>query len=407
MQGFFTSKQTQVSNRSVSGKTYSCVSCGLYKNAQHPKMEAFGNFNKGILNIGEFPEGVDDQRGQPWQGKAGRELARTYKKIGIDLFEDCLNINAVNCHSPKGRSPIPFQIECCNYVKVMPIIQKYKPKVIVLFGKSAIESIIGGRWKLNLGGVDKWRGFAIPDRELNCWIIPTFNPSYILQQEAKEVETIWKQDLKLVLKKSREKLPVLITPKIKIIRDLKELYKLPKTGTVAFDYETTGLKPHDKGHRIVCGSMSAGEVTMAFRMPNTQYDRKPLLDILSSYDIGKQAHNMKFEDIWTWVRLRTKVNKWEWDSMLAAHILDNRKGITSLKFQTYVNFGIVDYSSEVNPYLRSKDSKNANGKNTVEDLISFSTGEELLLNYCGEDSHWEYQLAQTQQDQIGWDNLPF
>ena len=62
------------------------------------------------------------------------------------------------------------------------------------------------------------------------------------------------------------------------------------------------------------------------------------------------------------LRLRQPVRGWYWDSMIAAHILNNQAGVSGLKFQTYVHFGVIDYSSEISPYLKS-DDKSANGIN--------------------------------------------
>ena len=52
MTGFFTKQEIQSSQR-PDGKSLTCYSCGLYKHATHPKMEPYGNFKKGIMNIGE------------------------------------------------------------------------------------------------------------------------------------------------------------------------------------------------------------------------------------------------------------------------------------------------------------------------------------------------------------------
>ena len=74
-EGFFSSKETQSISR-PGGKKHSCISCGLYKDCDNPKMEAFGNFKKGILNIGEAPRYEDDRNNKPWQDKYGKILQR-------------------------------------------------------------------------------------------------------------------------------------------------------------------------------------------------------------------------------------------------------------------------------------------------------------------------------------------
>ena len=75
MQGFFTKQQTQSISR-PDGKVHSCASCGLYQHVQSPRMVPFGNFKKRILNIGKAPDETDDEKGRPFQGRAGIITAR-------------------------------------------------------------------------------------------------------------------------------------------------------------------------------------------------------------------------------------------------------------------------------------------------------------------------------------------
>jgi hypothetical protein len=140
-------------------------------------------------------------------------------------------------------------------------------------------------------------------------------------------------------------------------------------------------------------------------MPETWEEQTPFISLLQDKMILKCGHNIKFEQAWSEVILGTNVEGWHWDSMLAAHILDNRPNITGLKFQTYVNFGVADYASEVSPWLKSGD-KDGNGKNTVEELVSTESGRDKLLRYCAYDSIYEYRL-QAMQRQIICNSLPF
>ena len=409
MTGFFSKKETQSKTR-PDGRVYSCASCGLYKNANSPRMKPFGNFKKGILNIGEVPGQTEDERGKQWQGKSGRLLKRTYAKFGIDLFEDCLNINAINCRAidNKGnnRNPSNYEVDCCRQVIISKIIKEYQPSVIVLLGSSALYSILGNRWKKDLGGINKWRGFVIPDQNYKCWICPVFHPSYVERFEEEEIKTIWEQDLKNILQYLDKPFLRHSKPRIHIIEDLSLLNNI-KSENAAFDYETTGLKPYAKGHRIICGSIAVSKnLAYAFMIPGDRKSRQPLINFLENQLIGKIAANIKFEDTWTKIRLKTNVMNWEWDTMLAAHVLDNRRGVTGLKFQVYVNFGIVDYSSEIEPYLKSVDG-NSNSLNRVPELIKTEDGKKKLLTYCGLDSIYEYRLAMKQMKIINYTGLPF
>ena len=414
MSGFFTRKQTESTSRPT-GKTFSCSACGLYKNNVNPKMEPMGNFAKGIMNIGDFPSVLDDERGEYWQGKEGRILKRAYAKLGVDLFEDCVNINAVSCHP--DEKPTNQQLDCCRSMKVLKAIEYYKPKVIVLFGNSALYSVIGNRWKKDLGdgsktklgAIQKWRGFTIPDQDFKTWFCPVFSPSVVLSEDRPEVETTFNLDLAKAVKYLDLPFPVWEEPKIEVIEDLSEIENTwvnSKWGDTkihanpelaAFDYETTGLKPHAEGHKIICCSIAHDEHNVyVFMMPKTRKELKPFLNFLSNPAIGKCGANIKYEHVWSKVKLKVEVQGWKHDTMLAAHILDNRTGITGLKFQTYVNFGIVDYDSEVSPYLRPKVANSANDINQIEDLLKMPGGKEKLLKYCALDSINEYRLCVKQ-----------
>lgn len=402
MTGFFTKKETQSITR-PDGKVRSCHACGIYRDVLSPRMQPYGKFRKGILNIGEAPGETEDRRGKPWQGNAGTLLRETYKRLGIDLFEDCLNINAVSCRplqSKGNRMPTNFEIECCRK-NVLEVIKQYKPKMIVLFGNIPIQSLIGHRWKKDLGGVNKWRGWCIPDQDFNAWICPTFHPSFVMRSNAQELITVWEQDLERAFEMTDKEFPKYKEPNIQEITDLSILQTIPHGGFATFDYETTGLKPYVDGHKIVCASVAVNENEgYVFMMPEEEEQIKYFTDFLKNRHIKKGAHNMKFEELWSWKCLGVRVKGWEWDGMLAAHELDNRKGVTGLKFQTYINFGIVDYSSEVDKWMQGEDSKNANSMNKLLELVKTQKGKQLLLTYCGRDSVYEYRLAMKQMNII-------
>ena len=382
-------------------------------------MKPYGNFKKGILNIGEAPGEVEDKNGKPFQGRTGKLLQRTYERLGIDLFEDCININAVHCRpmtsNGDNRTPTNNEIDCCRRMNLR-VIEQYKPKVIILLGNAAVYSLIGHRWKKNLGGITKWRGWAIPDQDFQCWVCPTFHPSFIERSDSGVEEVIWKQDLKqafslLEMQPNQQYLahpfPVYKEPVIHFTDDLSFLKKIGQPlsfqNEVVIDFETTGLKPHGAGHRIICCSVAVSEDEVyVFLMPKTPEKRKPLIEFLGS-DIPKIAANIKFESAWSEVRLGVEVKNWIWDTMIMSHILDNREGITSLAFQTYVNFGIINYKDETSPYLEAEDKKNGNAINKIFELLAESGGSAKLMGRCAMDSIFEFRLYKKQQMSL----LPF
>ena len=328
MNGFFTAEEVKSTTRKVKHET--CAVCGLYKTVRTPRMEAFGNCKRAILNVGEGPGEFEDRRGRQWQGKVGKVLQEAYKMLGFDLFEHCININSVNCRpmtkDGNNRAPDPKEINCCRS-RVLKVIEQYKPKLIVLFGNSAIMSLIGHRWKKDLGGIFKWRGWAIPDRDFNAWLCPVFHPSFTERSE-REVETIWMQDLKHALSMTDEPLPKFDdeSKQIMIVDECPSVSEVESPFSV--DFETTGLKCHDVSvHSIVCVAVCDNKNRAWVFMMN-EVNKRRLRRLLMS-DKGKIAQNLKFENSWAQNLLDCEVRNWVWDTMLASHVLNNRSDITS------------------------------------------------------------------------------
>jgi len=80
--------------------------------------------------------------------------------------------------------------------------------------------------------------------------------------------------------------------------------------------------------------------------------------------------------------------------------------VSSLKFQSYVNFGIVGYDDEITSYLQSND-KSANAMNKIYELLEKPGGKEKLLTYNGYDAVLTLRLATQHIHQIEHDFLPF
>ena len=315
----------------------------------------------------------------------------------------------------KNRAPTDTEIVCCRR-KIMQLIEQYQPRVIVLLGNAAITSLIGHRWKKNLGGISKWRGWTIPDRDMNAWVCPIFHPSYVERNSNMPmVETIWEQDVEKALGMADKSLPELVDDRknIEFVESQEDLQHIlqkismgQEGGLTFFDYETTGLKPHAKGHRIICCSIATGpHKAYSFMMPTKKWERAYFNRFLASNEVYKGAANMKFEEMWSQVRLGYSVRNWYFDIMQAAHILDNRPEITSVKFQTYVHLGVIDYDSHIEPYLKARDPKNGNSFNRIYNAID-KFGERELLTYCGLDSLYEYQIGMMQMNELGFDPNP-
>jgi len=406
MSGFF--KLHEITGSDLD-KAYGCGSCELYRTCIHPRMKPHGEGRKGIMILAEAPGEKEDQRGVPLVGDCGLLVRRLLKRNGVDLDLDCVKINAVACRPPENRTPTLKEINACR-PRVWDTIQSTNPKVLFLFGGSAVNTFLGHRLKKDVGAITRWIGRAIPDQETGIWVVPTYHPSFILRNPQNPVvEMMFEEHLQLGIKLSQSdnfpdfgneesKIKVL-TKKSDIVDYLIDILDR-KPEALSIDYETSGLKPHAPGHFIECASIAeSGDEGYAF--PFYPDIKKYWVKILRDKQIGKMAHNMKFEDTWSYHILGTRVFNWVWDSMIAAHVLDNRPHVCGLKFQAYVNFGIVDYDSYISKYLSAGGRKSsANDFNRVRKANRMK-----LLTYCGMDSMLEHRLATIQMNTLerGWE----
>jgi hypothetical protein len=94
--------------------------------------------------------------------------------------------------------------------------------------------------------------------------------------------------------------------------------------------------------------------------------------------------------------------------MVAAHVCDNRRGITSVKFQAYVRLGAPLWNEIIDPYLKGIKIYNVPGGGPpiiIKDKSHFNKVFEAdimdLLLYNGLDSILEFRVACDQIKELG------
>lgn len=387
------------------GRSLTCISCGLYKDVLSPKMAPHGDFRRGLLTIGEGPGKDEDRLGKPWQGKTGQLLRSALKRLGVDLDRDGISLNTVQCRPPDNRTPTPHEAACCRQRYVMPAILRERPKVILLLGGAATQSIAGSLMPDLNDAITKWRGFKIPVPQWGCWLCPTFHPSFVarsLEEGRREVESIWERDLEEAVDQLNAPVPKPedLRKKVVILRDeeqvLAALEQVWKGDKFSHDYETTGL--HAICHELVSASFATSpDRAFAFTYRRGSRVDEAWRNVLADKDVGKIAHNIKFEDSWGREKFGVGDIEWLWDSMVAAHVIDNRPGICGLKLQSFLQFGIPDYGALISPFLESVNPKDPMAPNRIYEFIE-RYGEEEELIYNGIDSLVGYRLAHQQME---------
>lgn len=385
-----------------------CGACKLYEHST--KMQPTGEGKRGILIIDSYPTKTEIRTNTTSAGVTEKYLRPLLKKYDVDFDKDCRRINVCQCYYKETRK-VKKQLNPINNCRgyVWKEIENFKPKVIILLGDPALNSFLAHRWKKALDTVKKWRGYVIPDQDTKAYVIPTYHPSYLDELDKQSaVPVLFEEDIRRSVEALN--LPTIneidYRKQISILDNkrastwLKSYYeecinhytKTKKKRFFTFDYETTGLKPHDTRHYIYCCAITTDEgVTVSFLMDDENV-KKILTEVLADGRIEKEAANMKFEWAWSYVKLGVEVQGFVWDTMQMAHYLDNRRGVTGLKFQAYVQFGIMDYDSHIHDYLVGTDSKNANSMNKIH-----LAPKEEILYYCGMDALVEYKLGMLQK----------
>lgn len=371
-----------------------CGQCGLYRNCKSPRMAVTGEGKLGVLIVAEAPGEQEDAEGIQLVGKSGQLLRKALSKQGIDLDRDCWKTNAVICRPPKNEVS-DVHIESCRPT-LNQTIEKLNPHAIVLLGGTAVKSLIGQLWRVgeDPGPIGRWVGWQIPSQQLNAWVCPTYHPAYLLRANEPAIDLWFGRHLASVfgrLSRPWKEIPDFSKQVECIYESDKAAGKLKRMieygGTIAFDYETNMLKPDDKDARIVCCSVCwEGKKTIAFPWHGEAVTT--MSELLRSPAVKKVGANIKFEERWTRKILGHGVRGWVWDDMVSAHVLDNRPGITSVKFQSFVRLGQPSYETTVGPYLKAVDG---NKKNRIDEVDLGS-----LLLYCGLDSLLEWKIAEGQ-----------
>ena len=153
-----------------------------------------GNIDSSIMLIGEAPGLEEDEIGLTFIGGAGVLLKKMLLAINIKK-ENIYSTYAVNFRSPEDRKPTSSEIK-----RYSQFLQKHisiiEPKIIILMGSTAMESLTGLNSKISVER-GKWKEIIVKNTSYNTII--TFNPSYLLRVPENKKHS-W-EDLKKIKQK--------------------------------------------------------------------------------------------------------------------------------------------------------------------------------------------------------------
>ena len=153
-----------------------------------------GNINSPFMIIGEAPGPEDEKNGKTFQGEVGLLLNKMLNAINISK-EGIYSTYAINYRTPEDRKPTSQEIKKYS-IFLKDHISIIDPKIIILFGSSAMESVTTLSSKIS-NERGKWKEIILKNKTYPIMI--TFNPSYLIRfPENKKYS--W-EDLKKIKKK--------------------------------------------------------------------------------------------------------------------------------------------------------------------------------------------------------------
>ncbi len=173
----------------------SIQNCNLKKNSPNLIL-GDGDINSPIMIIAEAPGLEEEKTGKTFQGESGRLLEKMLIAINIKK-KDTYSSYAINFRPPEDRKPTSQEIRRYS-VFLKEHISIIDPKIILLFGGTAMEAVTSSNGKIS-NERGKWKEIILKNKTYPFMI--TFSPSYLIRfPENKKYS--W-DDLKKSIRKSK------------------------------------------------------------------------------------------------------------------------------------------------------------------------------------------------------------
>ena len=147
--------------------------------------------------IGEAPGEIEDKSGHSFQGDIGYLLKKMLSAINIKIEKVYLTYS-INFRPPQDRKPNAQEIRRYS-IFLKEHISIINPKIIVLMGSTAMETVTGLNTKIS-DERGKWKEIILKNKTFP--LMTTFSPSYLIRfPENKKYS--W-EDLKKISQKIEE-----------------------------------------------------------------------------------------------------------------------------------------------------------------------------------------------------------
>jgi DNA polymerase len=155
-----------------------CTRCSLSA-TRTQTVFGVGNPQADWLVVGEAPGAEEDQRGEPFVGRAGQLLNSMLRAIGLRR-EQVYIANVLKCRPPRNRDPQPGEsAECLPFLERQ--IALLEPKIMLVVGRIAAQTLLRTatkvgdlRQKVHVFGTQR-----VP-------MVVTYHPAYLLRSPAEK-----------------------------------------------------------------------------------------------------------------------------------------------------------------------------------------------------------------------------
>ena len=175
-----------------------CTQCPNLVSSRKNVVFGVGNEAADLMFVGEAPGADEDERGEPFVGKAGQLLTKIIEAMGLKRKEVYI-ANILKCRPDTpgkrfgNRPPTADEMATCS-PWLHRQIEFIQPKVIVALGKTAVEGLLEQQV-----AITRFRGTWQTYR--NIPLMPTFHPAYLLRnQSLTEKRKIWEDMLAVMTK---------------------------------------------------------------------------------------------------------------------------------------------------------------------------------------------------------------
>ena len=181
------SKFGEVDYNQLRQEANGCEKCELHTTRTNVVFGT-GNENADLMFVGEAPGRDEDEKGEPFVGRAGQLLTKVIEAMGLTRDEVYI-ANVIKCRPPNNRNPKRIEIESCEPYLIRQI-ELIKPKVICALGTFAAQMLLRTEAKISSlrGNFHEYRGTKV---------MPTYHPAYLLRNPDGKRE-VWEDMQKIM-----------------------------------------------------------------------------------------------------------------------------------------------------------------------------------------------------------------